>query len=551
MTSRPLTVLVIALAISPEGLPSQSRESPQRPQTSVPVGGVVVDVSGQPIARASVMLTEVEAARTYIEVTDESGRFRFDSVEQGRHSLVAWSTGYPLVHHGAAFVGEPGVLVTLVAGKPPEDFTITLRKGGAISGTIRDEFGDPIGMRVFARHPLGGRWYGRTDQQGRYRLPYLPPGNYVVGIEAGMQPSVTSLDANGQERQMMIGPAWYGGSSASAALPVRIGVESEVTGIDVVARYVPAAPLAVTFHATGPITGQPQLEIRAEGEMPRLLSNRLWDGAMYRLDGVAAGRYALVASGTVQYAGGIERLRGGVEVTVDGFAPVTITLPLERGAQVTGRIVFDGKSPPPRYSPSPFLRPVAGNSTITEGLVLGFIQDGSVVRPDGLFSSMSVTPGEYLVQVPGNMAATASGWRVTSVTMDGQEILDVPIQLAANSISAVTITLSDRATALSGRVTDAEGRPQPGLTLVVFSADRRHWYPASRRVLQAVPDARGDYRVSGLPPGDYWLAAITGGLDLPNGLVAGLTELSAAGIRFSLALGEQRRQDLRTGKSPE
>ena len=271
------------------------------PQTSVPVAGVVVDVAGLPIARASVRLTEIEEARAYTEVTDESGRFRFGSVEQGRYTLASWSTGYPLVRHGAAFVGEPGVPVTFVAGKPPDDFTITLRKGGAISGTVRDEFGDPIGVRVFARHALGTAAYGATDQQGRYRLPYLPPGNYIVGIEPGMQPPVTSLDASGQERQMTIGPAWYGGSSASAALPVRIGVESDITGIDVVARYVPTAPLAVTLHAPGPITGQPQLEIGAEGGATRMVSNRQWDGTTYRLDGIAAGRYALVASGTVQH----------------------------------------------------------------------------------------------------------------------------------------------------------------------------------------------------------------------------------------------------------
>ena len=175
---------------------------------------------------------------------------------------------------------------------------------------------------------------------------------------------------------------------------------------------------------------------------------------------------------------------------------------------------------------------------MTDGPVVGFIQEGSLVRPDGLFSMMSITPGEYVIQVPTSMA-TAMGWTLTSITMEGQDILDVPIQLAANSISAVTITFSDRATELSGRVNDAEGRPQPGLTLVVFSADRRHWYAGSRRVRQALPDARGDYRVGGLPPGDYWLAAISGGLDLPNGLVAGLTELSSAAIRFSLALANR------------
>ena len=552
MTSRHWMALAIAtLAAAQEPISARLAVDTQSralsPQTTVPVAGVVVDVSGVPVPRASVMLNEVEATRTYTDVTDESGRFRFSSVEQGRYALAAWSTGYPLVHHGAAFVGEPGVLVTFVAARPPDDLTITLRKGGAISGTVRDEFGDSIGVRVFARHAMGTTVLGVTDQHGRYRLPYLQPGSYIVGIAPGLQASVTSLDASGQERQVTLGPAWYGGSSASAALPVRIGVESDITGIDMVARYVPAAPLAITIQAPGPMTGQPTLELAGEGGAGILY--REWDGTTYRIDGIGAGRYTLVATGTVVLPDRTERLRGRADVTLDGFAAATITLALERGARVTGRIAFDGKSPPPRMEPSLFLKPVAGSAGMADGLVLGFIEGGLRALPEGLLSTFSISPGEYVVQVQSSMATTM-GWTLTSATMDGQDILDLPIQLAANSVSTVALTLSDRSTELSGRVTDAEGRPQPGLTLVVFSADQRHWYAGSRRVRQALPDARGDYRVAGLPPGDYRLAAISGGLDLPNGLVAGLTELSTGAIRFSLALGEQRRQDLRTGKGP-
>lgn len=139
---------------------------------------------------------------------------------------------------------------------------------------------------------------------------------------------------------------------------------------------------------------------------------------------------------------------------------------------------------------------------------------------------------------------------MTSVALDGQETADRLISLAANTITNVTITLSNRPVELIGRVVDGDNRPQPGLTLLVFSADQRHWQRGSRRLQMALPDAAGHYRIAGLPPGEYWLAAVSGGLEFPNGLVAGLTDLTAGALKISLSPGETKRQDLRTGKSP-
>jgi hypothetical protein len=228
-------------------------------------------------------------------------------------------------------------------------------------------------------------------------------------------------------------------------------------------------------------------------------------------------------------------LRGRVEMTIDGVAPATIDVPVERGAQLVGRIVFDGQGKPPNVTAS--LRAPGG----------GFVSVAALARPDGLFSLSGITPGEYMLDIPP-IITHESGWMPTSIILEGRDVVDSPIRLAADTITNVTVTLSNRSADLSGRVTDADGRPQPDLTLVVFSTDRLHWYRGSRRLQQALPDARGDYRLAGMPPGEYWLAAVSGGLDFPNGLVAGLTDLTSAAIKITLAPGEQKRQDLRTGK---
>jgi protocatechuate 3,4-dioxygenase beta subunit len=539
MTHRHLAIVALALvALGERGL-AQTRE----PQKSRPVGevsGVVLDVSGRPIARAAVRLTESGSDRTYSDVTDEAGRFRFPSLEPGKYLIVSWASGYPPVQYGASFVGQRGTPVAIAAVQQPDELTITLRKGNAISGTVRDEFGDPIGITVFARDALGGGASSVTDQHGRYRLANLLPGTYVVGLETGGFGPVIARDSNGQENMVAIGPAWYGGgSSASTALPVRIGVEADVTGIDLVARYVPASPLTVTFSARGEIVGAPQLEIAGDAGA-RVISSRLWEGGRYRIDGLAAGRYVLVATARV----GGDLLRGRVELSIDGVAPAMINIPVERGAQLVGRTVFDGQGKPPNVTAS--LRVPGGGFVSTPG---DFVSAAVLARPDGLFSLSGITPGEYVLDIPP-IITHEFGWMVTSVTMDGREVADSPIHLAPDTITNVTVTLSNRPADLSGRVTDAQGRPQSDLTLVVYSADRRHWYRGSRRLQQALPDARGNYRLGGLAPGEYWLAAISGGLEFPNGLVAGLTDLAAGAIKITLSPGEQKRQDLRTGKTP-
>jgi protocatechuate 3,4-dioxygenase beta subunit len=544
MTRRHLSALTIALAVIPRALPTaalaevgQTRE-PQKPRAVVELSGVVVDVSGRPIARAAVVLTDSGAGRTYGDVTDEEGRFRFSSIEPGRYTIVSWTTGYAPIQYGASFVGQRGTLVTITAGQRPEDLTITLRKGSAISGSVRDEFGDPIGMTVFARDAFGSGISATTDQHGRYRLGNLLPGTYVVGLEPGAGTPVIARDSNGQESTVIIGPAWYGGgSSASSSLPIRLGEEADVTGIDLVARYVPASALTVTISAAGEIVSAPQLEIAGEGQ-PRMMSERQWENGRYRVGGLPAGRYVLLAAAMVRREGGTnEMLRGRAEVTIDGIAPATINIPVERGAELVGRIVFDGVGTPPRATVS--LRSPAA----------AFMSPASLVRPDGLFSMSGITAGEYVIDVPP-IITHETGWMMTSVTLDGQEVVDSPIHLSPGTITSVTVTMSNRPAELTGRVTDAGARPQPGLTLVVYSSDRRHWYRSSRRLRQALPDALGTYRLTGLPPGEYWLAAVSGGLEFPNGLVAGLTDLAAGAIKITLSPGEQKRQDLRTGKTP-
>jgi len=72
----------------------------------------------------------------------------------------------------------------------------------------------------------------------------------------------------------------------------------------------------------------------------------------------------------------------------------------------------------------------------------------------------------------------------------------------------VRVVLTDRINTVSGQLTDERGTPLSTGTVVVFSSDSRTWFDGSRYVRAARPDQQGQYRVRGLPPGEYLAVAL-------------------------------------------
>jgi len=62
--------------------------------------------------------------------------------------------------------------------------------------------------------------------------------------------------------------------------------------------------------------------------------------------------------------------------------------------------------------------------------------------------------------------------------------------------------------AVTGHVTDARAMPISNYSVVVFPTDRSKWVANSRLVRLARPAQDGSFEVNGLPPGEYWLAAV-------------------------------------------
>ena len=214
-------------------------------------------------------------------------------------------------------------------------------------------------------------------------------------------------------------------------------------------------------------------------------------------------------SGTVSRT----RLWGSAEVTSDGITPSSISITLEPGARVSGTIVFEGGKTAatelmPRLAPTdgrdermaPF-----GTSGFS-GTPISHV--GRNVSEPTPFTIDHVRPGRYLLQISdlrGNPAA--SNWMVKSIVVDGRDVLDRPIDLVSGTeLSRVLITMTDQVSKISG-VVAYDRATHPAVAVMAFPADPQLWIRGSLRLSRMSVEPTGRYTISGLPAGDYRLAA--------------------------------------------
>jgi hypothetical protein len=99
---------------------------------------------------------------------------------------------------------------------------------------------------------------------------------------------------------------------------------------------------------------------------------------------------------------------------------------------------------------------------------------------------------------------------VDQIRVRGIDVTDQPLAFgtAAQSTDDVEVVLTDRVTQILGRVRDRDGRAAVGATAIVFAPTRDRWYAESRHMRAAPVGEDGRFRVEGLPPGHYYVAAV-------------------------------------------
>jgi hypothetical protein len=75
------------------------------------------------------------------------------------------------------------------------------------------------------------------------------------------------------------------------------------------------------------------------------------------------------------------------------------------------------------------------------------------------------------------------------------------------TVADAEIVLSSSGATIAGVVNDGRSRAC-SCVVVAFPADRRLWFNGSRHVKQRRVEQNGSFEIDGLPPGEYWIAAV-------------------------------------------
>jgi protocatechuate 3,4-dioxygenase beta subunit len=232
-------------------------------------------------------------------MTDDAGRFRFDTLSPGRYTLLATLGNQSSAPAEAVLTGETSQEVTLVLSEGSEGATIR----GTVSGLAENARGN---VMVNANGPEQYGASTRTAGDGTFELTGAPKGPITLRANAGdFASSMRSATA-----QVVIAEGQLE-AAVDIAFETGFRVEGQVTR--------GARPVTDAI-----VTAMP------EGDPGRLSSSRTDEGGNYALEGLHEGTYGFVASS----------MPGGAAIRKTARVAGDMTLDLEAPpARIAGQVV--------------------------------------------------------------------------------------------------------------------------------------------------------------------------------------------------------------------
>lgn len=406
----------------------------------VQVTGVVLDLTGGPIAKAKVTSARAQWGRGVASPpveTDEAGSFTLWA-DPGTTQVRARADGYADGNASASAPGQVEILLT------PES---------ALAGIVVDaKTNEPIaGATVVLQ---GSEWRDeddakvKTDAEGRFRIARLTPGRYSVFAQA---------------------EHGYGRTDGS----VLVGLGQTVDGI--VIKAYPA------FHVSGTVivasTKEPcedasiELLDTTQNEAANLEQG---EDHVWRADGVLPGTYEV----SVSCEG--KQPRAKYDAVVVSAKDVTgLVWEVDDGATVKGRVLDAGGKPV--EGATVFARSTGGDVRARTSF------RGDQSTPDGAYELVGLQMGSYKLEVLTDAGVPPSGGY--TVEVPGLETITKDLVLGAGG----TIT---------GTVTDETGKPVANASIVATSGEQRMRFATTANRTDAAGAFRidglsaGTYRVA-------------------------------------------------------
>ena len=461
------------------------------------IRGAVIDDSGRALPRTSVVL--IASDRSYRSTSSDSGgRFEFSSLAAGLYRFSVFKPGFVVAP------GSSGLTVTVGADENRDRINVRMVSaaggGSEITGHIFDEAGEPVsGARVGllqSRYRLGRRRLvtvntGRpTDDRGEFRLSGIRDGQYILGASTGDG----FVNNNGG-----YGPTFYPGTGSGAeAQFITVTAGDNIKGLDFSLVTTPAVRVSgKLIDQQGHPQPPHQLNLVARSPLESQMGAIINTDGTFEFRNVPPGWYVIKA-GRGSDSPGRERDFVAYSVTVGQDDVSGLILQMPPTTTIKGRVAFDSVTnmAPPKTG-------IAFTTVPTDFDLAPWTIAVGDVQADGTFEMKGITGIRRL-----QAATLPTGWMVKSITSDGVDVTDQPLEFGRPTLAALSfeVVLTDRVNSVSGTVTDDRNRGLAGVRIVVFSPDNDRWYPGSRSVRSVETSPDGSFAIAGMPVGSYFIA---------------------------------------------
>jgi uncharacterized protein (DUF2141 family) len=330
----------------------------------------------------------------------------------------------------------------------------------------------------------------QTDDTGAYRLHSLARGQYYVSARMRVgSPEQSSGPTNAL-------PTFYPGATSvteAARVRLRAGEERSAMNFSVsAARAVRVSGTVIDSSGRGVDEAAVELFDPTDGTVigrPYGNFGLTHGGGRFGILNIAPGKYALAARVDRENRRGAEV--AVVPVTIDAY-DADVAVSTRPASLLSGTVVgAPGTTLPRQLQASVWALPTGEIGQ----------RAGGTVAPDRTFELSFAGPVRiWVTELP-------RGWTVSRVEINGTDVTDETFELRAGVEAQARIVISNQLSVVRGSVTARE-LPMADVAVLVFSADPARWSVPSRFVRWSRTDAKGQFSIDGLPPGEYLAVAL-------------------------------------------
>ena len=515
-------------------------------------GMVVTSVTGDPLRRAQVTLTQVRPPSEVAEkpqdpdseppqfppitpiTTGADGKFKFTKITPGSYRLSVACNGFVATEYGKKSAAGRGTIVTLTSAQTLKDVLFRLQPAALVTGHVHDSEGQPLTGISVALLKTGYSWAGKrtmmtaasstTDDRGEYRLYWVSPGRYYLSATTGDFPFFMFNRTGNLVPEQSLPPTYFPGSPdlAHAAI-IDVAPAVELSAMDITVTKLPTFKVKGTVVDSGsgstPKNVDVSLIARTENEPAaddkfvfRGGDNYHYANGAFEVSNVIPGSYTLRVSGYPDWNGPLDQsavaaVRTASDLYGVAFNRATMAeIPIEvSAADVTGL----------KVTLAPGVRLVLkvslnGNDISTlpdfEKLRVSLLssvrdyedelsQQGPLTA-EGNGTIEKVGNGRYRVQI----GHAGPDIYIKEGTFDNMDALNGYLQISGPPAGVLRIVLGDKPGRVDGTLTDSTAKPVAGVQVILIPEKTRF---RNELFKFADTDDKGQFTFRGIPPGDY------------------------------------------------